>query len=289
MQAVALPLGIKLARALGPVHASNLGGWVMKTIGPWLPVSRVAEANLSCALPELDARARRKLLRGIWENLGRTAAEMPHIGALERTADGPGWECESDAALYALRERGGPAIFFSGHLANWEIGFSVAASLGLTVSWFYRPASDRLTDTVIQRMRRDAMKAEVPMFAKGSAGARAAMSHLRRGGLLGMLVDQKLNEGIAVPFFHRPAMTTPALAQFALHFRCPVIPIHPVRLGPARFRVICEPPMVLPDSGDRSADVYALSLAMNATLERWIREQPEGWMWLHRRWPKNTA
>jgi KDO2-lipid IV(A) lauroyltransferase len=59
-----------------------------------------------------------------------------------------------------------------------------------------------------------------------------------------------------------------------------------VRLGPARFRVICEPPMALPDTNDRTADVYALTLAMNATLERWIREQPECWLWLHRRWSK---
>ena len=84
------------------------------------------------------------------------------------------------------------------------------------------------------------------MFAKGSAGAREAFAHLRAGACSGMLVDQKLNEGLAVPFFGRPAMTTPALAQFALRFRCPVIPVHPVRLGPARFRVICEPPMALP-------------------------------------------
>jgi Kdo2-lipid IVA lauroyltransferase/acyltransferase len=105
-------------------------------------------------------------------------------------------------------------------------------------------------------MRREAMGAEVPMFAKGSAGAREAFSHLRRGGVLGMLVDQKLNEGLAVPFFGRPAMTTPALAQFALRFRCPVIPVRPVRLGPARFRVICEPPMALPDTNNRTTDVY---------------------------------
>jgi Kdo2-lipid IVA lauroyltransferase/acyltransferase len=83
-------------------------------------------------------------------------------------------------------------------------------------------------------------------------------------------------------------MTTPALAQFALRVRCPVIPIHPVRLGPARFRVICEPPLSLPDTGDRKADVYALTLAMNGTLERWIRERPDCWLWLHRRWPKET-
>ena len=281
--------GIRVARSLGPVAASNLGSHIAQTIGPWLPVSRVAEANLSRALPELDARARRRVLLGVWENLGRTVAELPHVGALQRTADGPGWECEDDTELLALRDRGGPAIFFSGHLANWEIGLSVAASLGLTVSWFYRAASNPLADAAIQDMRREAMGAGVPMFAKGSTGARGAMAHLLRGGMLGMLVDQKLNEGLAVPFFGRPAMTTPALAQFALRYRCPVIPIHPVRLGPARFRVICEPPMALPDTGDRAADVYALSLAVNATLERWIREQPECWLWLHRRWPKDPS
>jgi KDO2-lipid IV(A) lauroyltransferase len=288
LQAAALWSGIRILRLLGPVSASNLGGYVARTLGPWLPVSRVADANLRNALPELDVAARRRVVRGVWDNLGRTSAELPHLAALERTAQGPGWECSDDTELRALQERGGPALLFSGHLANWEIGLPVAASLGLSVSWFYRPASNPLADRLIQALRQDAMGADVPMFPKGADGARAALAHLRRGGLLGMLVDQKLNEGIAVPFFGRAAMTTSALAQFALRVRCPVIPIRPVRLGPARFRVICEPPLSLPDTGDRHADVHALTVVMNATLERWIREQPESWLWLHRRWPKET-
>ena len=76
------------------------------------------------------------------------------------------------------------------------------------------------------------------------------------------------------------------MATFALRFRCPVIPIHVVRLGPARFRVICEPPMPLPSTGDGPADVFTLTAAVNATLERWIRETPADWLWLHRRWPR---
>jgi hypothetical protein len=109
--------------------------------------------------------------------------------------------------------------------ATWQIGISVCQlqpRLAWPVSWFYRAASNPAADAAIQDMRREAMGAEVPMFAKGSAGAREAFAHLRRGGMLGMLVDQKLNEGLAVPFFGRRAMTTPALAQFAIHFRCPV-------------------------------------------------------------------
>ena len=288
IQAAALRVGIRVAHGLGPTAASNLGGHVARTIGPWLPVSQIARANLSRALPELDARARRRVLLGVWENLGRTVAEMPHVGALRRTVDGPGWECEDNTAPRDSADHGGPAILLSGHLANWEIGLPVAASLGLAVSWFYRAASDPAVDAAIQGMRRGAMGAGMPMFAEGDAGARDAFAHLRRGGVLGMLVDQRLNEGVCMPFLatgddHAGSCTVrPSLPL-------PVIPVYSVRLGPARFRMICEPTMALPDATDRTADVYALSLAMNATLERSIRQRPECWLWLHRRWPKDPS
>ncbi len=286
VQALVLRLCIAVLRLMSPVAASNLGGWVARTIGPFLPASRVALQNLSLALPELSAATHRAIMRGCWENLGRTAAELPHLAKLRRTASGPGWECSDDTVLRRLGTRAGPAILFSGHLANWEIGFPVAAALGLDVSWFYRRASNAGADHAIQAMREEAAGRHVPMFAKGNDGAKAALKHLRGGGLLGMLVDQKLNEGIAVPFFGVPAMTTPAVAQFALRFGCPVVPIRAIRLGPARFRVVCEPPLPHPDTGDRMADVRTMTLAMNQTLERWIRQQPECWLWLHRRWPK---
>ena len=273
-------------RMFGPVAASNLGGLIARTVGPHLPVSRVALSNLALAMPELGAAERRRVVRGAWDNLGRTVAELPHLARLGRTASGPGWECADDSAFSGLRSRTGPAILFSGHIANWEIGFPVAALLGLDVSWFYRRASSPLVDMLLQHMRADATGHVVPMFAKGAAGAKAALRHLRDGGLLGLLVDQKLNEGVSAPFFGQAAMTSTAMAHFALHFRCPVIPIHVIRLGPARFQVVCERPMALPDTGDRVADVYAMTLTMNQTLERWIREQPQSWLWMHRRWPK---
>ena len=286
LQAFVIRRCVAALRLLSPVAASNLGGWVARLVGPFLPASRVALRNLALALPELSAAEHRRIMRGSWENLGRVAAELPHLATLRRTQSGPGWECSDDSGLRQLLTRTGPAILFSGHLANWEIGFPVAAALGLDISWFYRRASNAGADQAIQRLREDAVGHHVPMFAKGSEGAKAALKHLRGGGLLGMLVDQKLNEGIAVPFFGQLAMTTPAAAQFALRFGCPVIPIYSIRLGPARFRVVCEPAMVHPNSGDRAADVRAMTAAMNEALERWIRQQPECWLWLHRRWPK---
>src|ERR1700733_15805571 len=102
LEAALARLFLALFRALGPVRASNLGGALLRTIGPLLPVSRVADINLRLAMPELDAAARRRVVRGAWENLGRTAAELPHIGALQRTASGPGWELTGDETLLAV-------------------------------------------------------------------------------------------------------------------------------------------------------------------------------------------
>ncbi len=100
-----------------------------------------------------------------------------------------------------------------------------------------------------------------------------------------MLVDQKLNEGILVPFFGRPAMTATALALLALRFDCDVLPARVERPPGARFRLTVFPPLALPRSGDDGADVAALTTTVTAVIESWIRERPEEWLWIHRRWP----
>ncbi|MGI4746650.1 MAG: lysophospholipid acyltransferase family protein [Janthinobacterium lividum] len=289
LQGLALRGAIGTLRRLGPVRASNVGGRLARIVGPHLSVSMVADRNLVQAFPELDATGRKRIIRGVWDNLGRTVAELPHLASFGRTASGPGWEIAGERHVEALRLNGTQALFFSGHFGNWEMVLPIAGALGLTVSGFYRAASNRTVDAIIQSMRQRALVPGVSMFAKGAAGARAALSHLQHGGSLGLLVDQKMNDGIAVPFFGRDAMTAPALAQFALRFGAPIIPVHVVRIGPARFRMICDEPMSVTLSGDRAADTRAIARAMNERLEDWIRADPASWLWLHRRWPKSGS
>jgi len=280
---------LHLLRALGPAASSNLAGMLSRAIGPFLPVSRIADANLRAALPELDAAARRRVVRGVWDNLGRTVGELPHLASLHETTTGPGWELVGDDTLRWLAAKGGAAIFFSGHIGNWEVLPLAAAARGLPLSSFYRPAENKEIDAMMLDLRRRAARADIQMFPKGATGARQSLMHLSRGGQLGMLMDQKMNDGIEAKFFGRPAMTAPALAALALRLGCPVIPSYVERLGPARFRVTCEPPLTLPDTGDRTADIAALTQMVNDTIERWVRAKPESWLWLHRRWPKAST
>lgn len=111
-----------------------------RTIGPFLPVSRVADINLQLALPELDQAARRRVVRGVWENLGRTAGEFPHLSKLAESEAGPGWVLAGAEHIEELVRRGGPALLFAGHIGNWEVVPVAAARRGLPSATMYRPA-----------------------------------------------------------------------------------------------------------------------------------------------------
>ena len=173
----------------------------------------------------------------------------------------------------------GSMILFSGHLANWEIAALAAGQCGIDIAQVYRTANNPFVDRMIRRWRGGQGE-----FIPKEAVGRRAVAALRRGAHLTILVDQKLNEGIPVPFFGRPAMTAPTVALLALRFGADVLPARVERLGGARFRLTIEPPLPLPDTGNRATDVAALMTVVNGTLERWIRERPEQWFWVHRRW-----
>jgi KDO2-lipid IV(A) lauroyltransferase len=262
-------------------YASALGGVLARGIGPFLGVSKHARRNISRAFPELSETEIARVVTGMWDNLGRLAAEYPHLGKI--SVFEPGGRVETHGFEHVDRAvaAGRRMIFFSGHIANWEISMLAGVQHGISIAQIYRAANNPLMDRMIARFRGDLGE----LIPKGAIAARRAIEALRRGTNLGMLVDQKMNDGIPVPFFGRPAMTAPALAVLALRFDCDVLPLRVERLDGAHFRVTVYPPLPLPHSGEPHADAAVLMERVNATLEAWIRNRPEQWLWVHRRWP----
>ena len=261
--------------------ASAIGGWLARRVGPFLGISKRARLNLSRALAGLSDAETERIVAGMWDNLGRVIAEYPHLGEI-RVFD-PNGRIQTlgfehmDRAVAAGRRM----IIFSGHIANWEIGMLAAVQYGISVAQIYRAANNPLVDRMITRFRGSGGE----LIPKGTVAARRAIAVLRRGAHLTMLADQKMNDGIPVPLFGRPAMTASALASLALRFECDVLPARVERLGGAHFRLTVFPPLPLPRTRDHHADVAALMTRVNQTLEAWIRNRPEEWFWLHRRWP----
>lgn len=272
-----------LVRAVPLTLASGLGGAVARAFGPLLPVHRVAARNLQIAFPEKTDTERRQILRDAWDNLGRTLFEYPHLAQImaERV------EIVGAEHLAAFRDDGRPGIAFSGHLANWEILPAAAGVAGVPLTNVYRAPNNPRIDAIIRHARRLSGPHLVP---KGAPGARILLKALKSGAHLGLLVDQKMNDGIAVPFFGAPAMTASALADLALRFKTPLLAAQPIRLRGARFRLIISPllePEALTAGADGHAAQAAFMAAINRRLEGWIRENPAQWLWFHRRWPNS--
>jgi KDO2-lipid IV(A) lauroyltransferase len=103
--------------------------------------------------------------------------------------------------------------------------------------------------------------------------------------MLCMLVDQKLREGIAAPFFGRDAMTTPAPAALALKTGARIVMAANRRVGGPRFHVTVQPELEFTPSGDEPADVIRLTAVITARIEEIVRADPGQWLWIHNRWP----
>ncbi len=266
-------------RRLGLDRASAFGGWLARRFGPLTRAQRTAEANLRRAFPDMAEAERARILTAMWDNLGRTVGEYPH---LNRLAEDPervrvsGLEHLGDI-LSAQR----PVLFVSAHYGNWELATVPLRRAGIRGAMIYRAANNPLADKLIQELRAPLRNDYYP---KGKEGARAMLSCLRKGQPVGLLVDQRLGEGEAVDFFGQPAMTTTAPATMALRLNAAIVPARVDRLEGARFHLRVFPPLEKADSGDLQADILETTRRINVLLEDWIRARPEQWFWVHNRW-----
>ncbi|MBC6405934.1 MAG: lauroyl acyltransferase [Rhodospirillales bacterium] len=281
LEALPVFLLLGLARVLPLDWASALGGWLVRKIGPRISgLQRRAERGLAVAFPEMEAAEKTEIVAQMYDNFGRLLFEYPHLPQI--TAPGSGLvEVIGDHILLDLVARKQPAILIGGHFGNFEIVPRYVAGRGHRLNIFARGPNNAILGSALKRWRGAAR-----MFDGGFSSGMQAAHALRRGQYVAQLIDHRYDGGLAVPFFGEMAMTNPTMARTALHLKLPVVPCRTQRLAGARFRITVEEPLPLPDSDDRDADVVALTLAMTARIEAWVRDDPGQWFWLHRRWPK---
>jgi len=270
-----------LFRLLPIDAASALGGRIAGLVGPRLAADRIARRNLARAFPDKTPPEIDAIMDGLWDNLGRTIGEYPHLAEIKTQGSDRRVEVVDEQKVHQGLA-GKAYIFLAAHQANWEISAKAATDHGVGFAGVYRTASNPIVDWLIRRSRQSIYTGMLP---KGREGAKQVIGVLRAKQGLGMLVDQKFNEGLPIPFFGRDAMTATAPADLSMTFGCPLVPVQVERMGGAHFRMTVYPPITVSKAGDRKANVRAALEQINALVESWVRARPEQWFWIHRRWP----
>ncbi len=274
-----------LLRRVPPDFLAGIGGALARIFGPLLPAQRIGRDNLRAAFPDADPAFLRATLRAAWDNLGRVGGEYAALDRLwhyDQARPEAGRILVDDVSTLAEHARAGtPVLLFTAHLANWELSAVAAHALGLPTAVVYRLPNGALSRAAIARIRTPIMGQLIR--TRPQAGLEMAAS-LRRGAILGMLVDQRFSRGVEVTFFGRPCTANPTLARLARQFDCPVFGARAIRLPGGRFRIALTGPVTLPRDTEGKIDVAAATQTITTIVEGWIREHPGQWLWFHRRW-----
>ena len=282
--AISLLKGLRLT---DPDRLADFAGWAMRTIGPLLRENRVGRANLVAAFPEKSKAEIDDILRGCWDNLGRLGAEFAHLDRLwgydrEHPDQSRIELAQPDIErFHRLLDDGRPALIFAAHLANWELPAICAATYKLDSAVLYRRPNIAGIDRWVTETRTASMG---ELISTDLYAPMKIAEALERGAHVGMLVDQYYVRGVPVTFFGRPTMANPLLARLAGHFDCPIHGSRIVRLPDHRFRAELSEEIKPARDAESKVDITGTMQIITSVIEGWIREHPEQWLCMHRRW-----
>lgn len=260
--------------------ASAFGAGLGSLMGPFFRAkNKTALHNLRKCLPELTEKEHRRIIRQMWRHFGRMVGELPHSTRMMSRVKVTGVQY-----LKQAREDQKAGFFCSAHLGNWELCGAITQMHGFPLHLVYRAANNPWIEKTIYQKRQNT---GVVLIPKGGDGAKTMIELLKKGEHIGMLCDQKMREGIDVPFFGYPAKTAPAIATLALKYNLPIYPARVIREKGAHYHVIVYPPLEMPQTADKNEATLQIMTQINSLLEEWIRAKPEQWLWIHHRWPKS--
>ena len=285
----ALAIGLLSAvKRMDRKRTANFAGALMRKVGPLFPEHRIGRDNLRAAFPEKSAAEIERILAGVWDNLGRIAVEFAHLD--EFSLDGVGsptphvitYAPETAERYQRIAKSEKPMLGFAAHLANWELPAVIGHLLGADSAVLYRRPNIRAVSDVIVKLRTPLMGELIPT---GLAAPLQLARLLQSGAHVGMLADQHYTKGVEVIFFGRRCVANPLVALLARQTECPIYGLRVVRQpdGNSFWAQISEPVEPVRDADGR-IDVAGTMQAITAVIEGWVREHPEQWLWLHRRW-----
>jgi KDO2-lipid IV(A) lauroyltransferase len=289
LEAAALRLAVGIVGALPRPLARAVGAGVGAVLWRFAGrLRRVGAENLRRSFPEKTEAERAAILRGVYRSLGWQIGEFSKMRGY--TAEQASGFIRYDGLEHylAARDKGRGVLVLTGHLGAWELSSYYHSLMGHPMSLVIRRLDNPLVDEFVNAIR---CKHGNRVIHKDDF-ARGLLTAMHRGETVGILMDTNMTppQGVFVPFFGVPACTASGLARVALKTDAAVLPGFLLwDEGEQRYRLCFGEAMKLIRTGDADADVLANTAAFTAEIERYVRANPEQWLWMHRRWKTRPA
>ncbi len=284
LEAALLRSSFWLLGLLSPERAAGLTKRLFSLLGPYSNKTKAVRRNLKVIYPDHDEQQLREISRELFGYLGVAAAELIKMGQI--------WDereqrirFDIDPAAQQHLDGNKPTVFVTAHVGAWQLTNLISLHQGLTITTVYAAESNPAMHELFLGLR-DAFGVKL---LPSEAGVRPLLRELNDGNSIGLAMDTRLDSGEPIEFFGRPALTNITAARLALRSGAALVPIRAERTGVGRFCIRVHAPI---ESSEPEADINSQAISMtreiNRHFEDWIRETPEQWMCLKRRWPKNA-
>ena len=275
IQSILIYIFFITSRIIGLKLSRNLFSFIFIKFGKFFKSQKIIIQNLERINKNLSNSNKEKVLKKMWSNYGKTFIEYVHLNYFRKNSNHI--EIVNKEIIKDLIKNNKKAIFISGHFANYELMSMELTKLNLKLATIYRPLNNIFLNPFMVYLRKKFVCKN--QIKKGLNGVKHSLNYMKKNYSIALMVDQRLSEGVRLPFFNELASTTSLPAQLAIKFKCDIIPIYISRKDDDKFKMeIMKPIKINSNKKDE------ITKQINEVLEKLIIRDPSQWILTHNRW-----
>ena len=269
-----------IIKTIGLRRSRNLFSVIFCKIGIFFRPKKIIQQNIYNILGKLDSSSEKKIISEMWSNYGKTFVEYIYLYEFKRQSSHI--KIVNREILDTIIKKNKPVIFISGHFANFELMSMELVKYGFNLATIYRPLNNFFLNPLMEHLRRKYVCNN--QIKKGMAGIRHVMNYVNKNYSVALMIDQRVSEGIRVPFFKKEALTSTLPAQLAIKFGYDIVPIYISRENNDEFILEIEEPIQVQNRTNSEENKSSITLNLNKIIERMVRRNPSQWILTHNRW-----
>mgnify|MGYP006146254597 CR=1 FL=1 len=269
-----------IIKLIGLSRSRKLFAKIFNKIGPIIKSKDTINKNLEKLIGSYSDDKKNEIIFKMWANFGKLFVEYIYLHKFQKSHSHI--NVKGEKILEEIKKRGRPVIFVSGHFANFELMSMELTKRQINLATIYRPLNNIFLNPFMEYLRKKYICKH--QIKKGLVGVKHSIEYLRKNFSVALMIDQRVSEGVKLPFFEYKALTTTLPAQLALKHKYLIVPIYITRKQDDNFEMEIFEPLETTNKENTEKNKLEVSISLNKIIEKMILKDPSQWIWTHNRW-----